>query len=158
MPDPLDVWLPLPLASATEAAPAAPAPPAPVAKVDVGEEVSAYCPSPRCSTDRVHTVISMYEDEIRRVQCTSCGEVHAFRRPRGTPDAPTERATPPSWENAMSGKDPSTSRPYSIRTTYAVGDLVHHPVFEIGVVLEVLPESKIEVVFRDGSRILVHAR
>jgi hypothetical protein len=147
------------LGSTEPAAPAAPAAPvAPVAaKVDVGEEVEAYCPSPRCSADRAHTVISMYEDEIRRVQCTSCGEVHAFRRPHGSPDAPAERTTP-SWEDAMRGKDPTTSRPYSIRTTYAVGDLVHHPVFEIGVVLAVLPDNKIDVMFRDRASILVHAR
>jgi hypothetical protein len=51
--------------------------------LDVGEEVDAYCPSPRCKADTTHTIISMYEDEIRRVQCVTCGEVHAFRRPRG---------------------------------------------------------------------------
>jgi hypothetical protein len=51
--------------------------------LDVGEEVEAYCPSPRCKADKTHTIISMYEDEIRRVQCVSCGEVHAYRVPRG---------------------------------------------------------------------------
>jgi hypothetical protein len=126
-----------------------------VAKVEVGAEVPAYCPSPRCRDDKVHTVISMYEDEIRRVQCTACGEVHAFRAPRGAPTAPTET---PSWDAAMAGKDSSSARPYTIRETYAVGDLVQHPVFEIGVVIAVLPDAKVEIVFRTCLRILVHAR
>ena len=125
--------------------------------MEVGEEVSAYCPSGRCKADHPHTIISMYEDEIRRVQCVSCGEVHSYRRPRGEAAAPAERIVS-SWEDAMSGKDPSTAQPYSIRTTYTVGDLVHHPVFEIGVVVAILEDNKIEVVFRDRSATLVHAR
>ena len=50
---------------------------------EVGSEIEAYCPSPRCKADTNHTVISMYEDEIRRVQCQVCGDVHAYRKPRG---------------------------------------------------------------------------
>jgi len=44
---------------------------------EVGGEIEAYCPSPRCKADTTHTIISMYEDEVRRVQCVVCGEVHA---------------------------------------------------------------------------------
>ena len=43
---------------------------------EVGGEIEAYCPSPRCKADTTHTIISMYEDEVRRVQCVVCGEVH----------------------------------------------------------------------------------
>ena len=50
---------------------------------EVGGEIEAYCPSPRCKADTTHTIISMYEDEVRRVQCVVCGEVHAYRKPRG---------------------------------------------------------------------------
>ena len=49
----------------------------------VGSDVEAYCPSSRCKADTNHTIISMYEDEIRRVQCVVCGDVHAYRKPRG---------------------------------------------------------------------------
>ena len=50
-------------------------------------------------------------------------------------------------------------RPYSIRDTYEEGDVVHHPVFDIGFVIEQLPDNKVEVIFRDGgARILVHNR
>ena len=53
---------------------------------EVGGEIEAYCPSPRCKADTTHTIISMYEDEVRRVQCVVCGEVHAYRKPRGDGD------------------------------------------------------------------------
>jgi hypothetical protein len=136
---------------------------------EVGGEIEAYCPSPRCKADTTHTIISMYEDEVRRVQCVVCGEVHAYRKPRGdgtdeageggAKKAAQKRMT---WDDAMSRAteaDLANCRPYSIRDAYEEGDVVHHPVFDIGFVIELLPDNKVEVIFRDGgSRILVHNR
>lgn len=136
---------------------------------EVGGEIEAYCPSPRCKADTTHTIIYMYEDEIRRVQCVVCGEVHAYRKPRGdgaeeSGDAAAKKAGQKrlTWDEAMgraSDQDLANCRPYSIRDTYEEGDVVHHPVFDIGFVIEQLPDNKVEVIFRDGgSRILVHNR
>src|SRR5438128_11494926 len=136
---------------------------------EVGGEIEAYCPSPRCKADTTHTIISMYEDEVRRVQCVVCGEVHAYRKPRGDGEggeageaakkASAKRAT---WDDAMARAtegDLANCRPYSIRDAYEEGDVVHHPVVDICFVTELLPDNKVEVIFRDGgSRILVHNR
>ena len=136
---------------------------------EVGGEIEAYCPSPRCKADTTHTIISMYEDEVRRVQCVVCGEVHAYRKPRGDgPEGEGEGGGKKggskklTWDEAMSratDNDLGNCRPYSIRDTYEDGDVVHHPVFDIGFVVEQLPDNKVEVIFRDGgARILVHNR
>ena len=136
---------------------------------EVGGEIEAYCPSPRCKADTTHTIISMYEDEVRRVQCVVCGEVHAYRKPRGdgaedgaeggSKRSPQRRMT---WEDALARAteaDLGNCRPYSIRDAYEEGDVVHHPVFDIGFVVELLPDNKVEIIFREGgSRILVHNR
>src|SRR3954462_9294828 len=56
---------------------------------EVGSDVEAYCP--KCKGDTTHVIVSKYEDEIRRVQCNPCGDVHAFRKPRGeTEEEPPE--------------------------------------------------------------------
>ena len=140
---------------------------------EVGGEIEAYCPSPRCKADTTHTIISMYEDEVRRVQCVVCGEVHAYRKPRG--DGPEEggpetAAAPKrassakaTWKEAMgraTEPDLANCRPYSIRDTYEIGDVVAHPKFDIGFVIELLPDNKVAMVFRDEPepRILVHNR
>jgi hypothetical protein len=137
---------------------------------EVGGEIEAYCPSPRCKADTTHTIISMYEDEVRRVQCVVCGEVHAYRKPRGdgveegSAEGSTKKSSPRrmTWDDAMSRAtdgDLNNCRPYSIRDAYEEGDVVHHPVFDIGFVVELLPDNKVEVIFRDGgSRVLVHNR
>src|SRR5215468_6011223 len=48
---------------------------------EIGSDVEAYCP--KCKGDTAHIIITKYEDEIRRVQCSPCSDVHAFRKPRG---------------------------------------------------------------------------
>ncbi len=50
------------------------------------------------------------------------------------------------------------AQPYSPKTTFAVGDRIQHPKFGAGVVTNLLPDAKIEIDFRDGPRMLVHAR
>ncbi|HEU5061041.1 MAG TPA: hypothetical protein VFU21_31135, partial [Kofleriaceae bacterium] len=136
---------------------------------EVGSEIEAYCPSPRCKADTNHTVISMYEDEIRRVQCQVCGDVHAYRKPRGDAVEAQEGAAAerkklsrkPSWDEAMAQvteQDLASCRPYSIRDTYEEMDVVSHPKFGTGFVTELLPDNKVEITFKDERRVLVHNR
>src|SRR5689334_17974071 len=136
---------------------------------EVGGEIEAYCPSPRCKADTTHTIISMYEDEVRRVQCVVCGDVHAYRKPRGDAVEEPAAAEPkkrvpskPGWEDAMARApeaDFGNCRPYSIRDTYEEGDIVLHPKFDVGIVTELLPDNKVEILFKEPPpRILVHNR
>jgi hypothetical protein len=136
---------------------------------EVGGEIEAYCPSPRCKADTTHTIISMYEDDVRRVQCVVCGEVHAYRKPRGDSteegaDGAAKRLATKrlTWDDALartSDADLANCRPYSVRDAYEEGDVVQHPRYDIGFVTELLPDNKFEVIFRDGEpRILVHKR
>src|SRR5438046_2949502 len=135
---------------------------------EVGGEIEAYCPSPRCKADTTHTIISMYEDEVRRVQCVVCGEVHAYRKPRGdgveegTAEGGSKKpsARQLSWDDAMgrtADADLDNCRPFTIRDQYEEGDVVHHPRYDIGFVVELLPDNKLKMIFRDNSaRVLIH--
>lgn len=134
---------------------------------EVGSDIESYCP--KCKSDTSHTVITKYEDEIRRVQCSPCGDVHPYRKPRTEaedeipePIAAKKRATlkKPTWQEAMDrggAKGRNHARPYSIRDSYAEGDAVLHPKFGIGFVTEI-SENKVEVTFEDERRVLVHNR
>src|SRR5215813_10425751 len=134
---------------------------------EVGSDIEAYCP--KCKADTAHTVITKYEDEVRRVQCSTCGDVHAYRKPRGEveeeqpePVAAKKRAAAkkPSWQEAVNkagNKAINNARPYTIRDHYHEGDIVSHPKFGIGFVTEI-SENKAEVTFSDERRLLVHNR
>ena len=139
---------------------------------NVGSEIEAYCPSPRCKTDTNHTVISMYEDEIRRVQCQVCGDVHAYRKPRG--DAAEAQARRAAAERARSGEPeavlgrgdgaghragpgqlPALLDPRHLRGN---GRGRRTRSSAIGFVTELLPDNKVEITFKDERRVLVHNR
>jgi hypothetical protein len=135
---------------------------------EVGSDIEAYCP--KCKQDTSHTVITKYEEEVRRVQCSVCGDVHAYRKPRGEveeeppePAAARKRAAAKklSWQEFINKIGPNKandrSRPYTIRDHYHEGDIVSHPKFGIGFVTEI-SENKAEVTFQDDRRLLVHNR
>jgi hypothetical protein len=131
---------------------------------EVGSEIDAYCP--KCKSDTTHVIISKYEDEIRRVQCNPCGDVHAFRKPRGeVDDEPPEpisakkRAAKvkPTWEQVMA-KAKKQPRLYLLAEQYHDNELVSHPKFGVGFVSEVIGTDKIEVTFKEEKRVLIHNR
>jgi hypothetical protein len=132
---------------------------------EVGSDVEAYCP--KCKADTTHVVISKYEDEIRRVQCNPCGDVHSFRKPRGEaeedmpePVAARKRALLKklTWEEFFAKHGEKNAKPYEFRETYRENAIVFHPKFGKGFVSEVVSESKVEITFGDTRRILVHNR
>lgn len=133
---------------------------------EVGSDVEAYCP--KCKADTTHVVISKYEDEIRRVQCNPCGDVHSFRKPRGEaeddtlpePVAARKRALlkKPGWPDFFGRKNPNDAKPYEFRERYRENAMVNHPKFGVGFVSEVVSDSKVEITFKDARRILVHNR
>ena len=132
---------------------------------EVGSDVEAYCP--KCKGDTTHVVISKYEDEIRRVQCNPCGDVHSFRKPRGDveddvpePIAAKKRAMlkKHSWEEFFAKHSDKNAKPYEFRERYSENAIVTHPKFGKGFVTEVMSDSKVEITFKDSRRVLVHNR
>jgi hypothetical protein len=132
---------------------------------EVGSDVEAFCP--KCKADTTHVVISKYEDEIRRVQCNPCGDVHSFRKPRGEaeddvpePVAARKRAMmkKATWEEFFAKHGEKDARPYEFRECYRENHIVFHPKFGKGFISEIVSESKVEITFADSRRILVHNR
>ena len=131
---------------------------------EVGSDVEAFCP--KCKADTAHVVMSKYEDEIRRVQCNVCSDVHAYRKPRGEseedvpePAAAKKRAAKakPTWEQ-VTAKAKKEPRLYMVADRYAENELISHPIFGVGFVSEVMGDNKIEITFQAERRVLVHNR
>jgi hypothetical protein len=133
---------------------------------EVGAEVEAHCP--KCKADTTHVVISKYEDEIRRVQCNPCGDVHGYRKPKGeseeepepTPKKKAAKAKPTYDQIIAKSKKPP--RNYAIDEYFKESEIVAHPKFGVGVVSENIGDDKIEVTFKENGkeekRVLVHNR
>ena len=55
------------------------------------------------------------------------------------------------WNNAIA-RIVSSSVPYTMQGTFDVDTLIEHPVFGMGVVVELLPPDKMDVLFREGVK------
>lgn len=144
----------------------------------VGGETTAYCTF--CREMRLHNIVAMQGHLPVKVMCRCCERQHNYkaappgrtralrgeqpaaepRRPRA-PRATTERQQPGGehpLDALLQVRSPSEARTYSPFDRYAVGDLLRHPTFGLGAVSATPGPGKIEVVFRDASRLLLHER
>jgi hypothetical protein len=106
-----------------------------------GERVEKFCAV--CGEERGHVVASVTKaGRITRVSCPKCGTRGAFKA--GTGVAARTAARP--------------GAPYDSTHTYRAGQSMTHPVFGVGEVTAVIEPQKIDVLFPDRMRRLIHAR
>lgn len=135
----------------------------------VGGEVDSLCT--RCKLTLAHTIIAMVGEKVARVQCNTCGGQHAFKNTASAPSVSKPRASSGGAKSAsaavskititfdqmLSGKDLTAARRYSPRDTYAKDEVIDHPSFGFGVVMEVRGD-KVTVLFKMDEKTLVHGR
>lgn len=146
--------------------------------VKVGGETSAYCTS--CRQMRHHIVVAMVGAVPARVECLSCHKQHNYKAaPPGTPKSKTKAADGASpakrvvarakaggaaaasehpLDALLAVRSASEARVYRPGDRYAVGELVQHPSFGLGAVSALPAPGKVEIIFRDQSRLLMHER
>ena len=131
----------------------------------VAKNVDSWCT--RCKLILAHTVEAVVSGRITRVHCNTCGGQHAYRaRPPGQSG---ERSTRPRADGAraatkavrdyaslLRGRDPSTARPYGVTERFSDGELIRHATFGLGLVTGLKDVNKIEVMFADGTKTLIH--
>lgn len=131
--------------------------PAPAA----GKETDAYCT--KCKLVLNHVIVAVNGRRIARVQCLTCEGVHAYRaNPPGTRKRAASRRSEPSpaelYDKLMSGRDIADAKPYNLEGHFDEGDVLNHRKFGLGLVTRVMADAKVEVVFQDGLKVLVHER
>jgi hypothetical protein len=137
----------------------------------VGGEIDAFCSS--CKLVLGHTILAMVGDRIARVRCNTCSGEHAFRAgPPGTkapkrtktanalgsPRARAEAAVRGhGLDELLEGRDVQQARDYSPRETFAQGEVMRHPSFGVGLVMEIRGD-RLDVMFGAGLRTLALRR
>jgi hypothetical protein len=115
-----------------------------------------------------HTIEAMVGDKPARVSCNTCRSQHSYKAnppgssskkasAGGTVRAPrTTKAN--RYQTLLNANSSSAPKNYSPSTKFEAGDVLDHPVFGRGVATAVKEETKVEVLFESGSKILIHAR
>tara|TARA_Y100001954_G_C15738009_1_gene566851 strand:+ start:877 stop:1368 length:492 start_codon:yes stop_codon:yes gene_type:complete len=141
-------------------------------RFSVGGNADSWCT--KCKLVLAHTVVAMVEKVPVKAQCNTCGSTHKFRS-----DSPKSRATGSKeikealrskskrlsagmvkanhYQELMAGRDPSTAKTYSPKSTFEKGDLVRHVKFGLGLVTVLKDHNKIEILFEEGAKVLVCA-
>lgn len=121
--------------------------------------VQAYCKV--CRVVAAHSVVESKGAKPRRVCCAACQDVHPYRK---TKPAPRKRPATPKvseevgYDALMQGRDLSLAKTYAVTQRFDDKDVIDHAVFGFGLVTRVLEDRKIEVWFREGQKLLAHAR
>lgn len=124
--------------------------------VQVGKHIDGWCT--RCKLVLRHSIESMVSGKIKRVRCNTCRGQHAHRtgppRTRGEGDAQTTYAT--RYAALLRGRTVAAARSYSPSARFAVGEVVSHSTLGLGVVTAEREGPKIDIVFPDGQKVLLH--
>ena len=75
---------------------------------------------------------------------------------RAATKARAEQERYDGWATRTLGKAADAFAKYSMERTFRLGELILHPKFGEGYVEQVLEGGKVNVMFRDGSKILAH--
>ncbi|MBI5572370.1 MAG: hypothetical protein HY914_20670 [Desulfomonile tiedjei] len=142
-----------------------------------GDDVEAWCT--RCRMNLNHRVIAVVGAEIQRVHCLTCGGDHKYHPTKGgqTPRSETRAIKVPSgsstprprksgdkgaskafgeWSTFMRDMpDGTIPRAYNVSEAYAIAEYIEHREFGTGRVLSVLGAERIEVIFKDGRKVMV---
>ena len=119
-----------------------------------------------------HTIEAMVGNVPARVQCNTCKSQHSYKpyRPGDAPRQVREReergprgpapgkVRASHYSELLKGKNLALAKRYSPKDKFAPGDLVQHPSFGLGVATANKDGSKIEVLFEEGPKVLVHCR
>jgi predicted RNA-binding Zn-ribbon protein involved in translation (DUF1610 family) len=104
----------------------------------IGDRVDQMCIT--CNEERGHTVVSVSKTgSITRVGCPMCGSRVTYRA--GTTRAASARV----------------GAPYDRARTYRKGQTLIHPTFGEGEVTAIIEPQKMDVLFADRMRRLIHA-
>lgn len=139
----------------------------------VAQEAMAYCTS--CKMDLSHIVVAMKGDRIAKVQCKTCNKEHTYKAPKGVTEPKTKKAGKKSkksevasgtttegnpiaveWEKLMVTHKNNPFKPYNIKGRFILGDKLNHPTFGEGIVGKLIYPNKIEVIFKNDVKILIH--
>jgi len=149
-----------------------------------GTEVDSWCT--KCRMDLLHRIIAMHNGKIIRVECRTCGGHHNYRAPKSAarsanssapraPGAGKARSSSPStsprrnaaaeaerqreevWGKAVLGQPVTSFKSYRATLDLHARELIRHGKFGDGYIVRVVDRQKVEVMFKDGPRMLAQA-
>lgn len=129
---------------------------------EAGGYIEAWCT--KCKLELGHTIIAMVDNMPKKVKCNTCEGQHVYRaKPSETNRAKLKNTTRKTrvkgalyedYVSRLTGGDLSKARKYSLKDNYQKDEILDHPKFGVGVVLSIIQTNKMEILFKDGTKLL----
>lgn len=127
-------------------------------------------PCKKCEAERYHRVLAHTSDTSAKIECEICGSKKTFKLNTKKPSA-SKRAkasttakkrasktlAPTLWVELNEKFGSDNAQDYNFRTSFEANTILNHTKFGIGYITKV-EGQKMEVVFQDQVRQLVHGR
>ena len=140
-----------------------------MSEIGVGKEILSHCN--KCKLSLAHIIVTMKDLKTPdKVMCKTCKGTHGFKDASAKVKTSVAKMTRPSsapkkatvsvaelWTKALNQTTKSPIE-YSIKGSFAQGDLITHPNFGQGIVERLIDQNKIEVLFQDDYRTLIHRK
>lgn len=122
----------------------------------------------KCDAERYHRVLAHTTLTKAKIECEICGSKKTFNLDTQKKKAATKTTAatrkrvsksvaPTMWEELNKKYGKSTAIPYNFKTKFEVNSSIDHTKFGLGFVTKV-EGKKMEVVFQDSVRQMVHSR
>jgi hypothetical protein len=144
-------------------------------KLSAGDIIEARCT--KCREVLNHRIVAMVEEKVARVECNTCNGVHNYHAPPAVKAAKVPRTTAAGktrtgsaapraskkdpveiereeWASLNPTFDHAKALPYDMDSRYSAKRLILHPVFGLGVVKTVTVPNKMQVLFKEGVKLL----
>ena len=126
---------------------------------------NVFIPCKKCAADRFHKVLAHKNATTAQVQCEVCGSKKTFkiqkpkapRKARPRKDGKAGQNATPTFAALKEHFGAGTAAAYKMGDYYKMNSALQHSKFGLGFVVLVAPQ-RIDVVFEDGQRSLVHNR
>lgn len=119
-----------------------------------GGNVIAWCS--KCKLELDHTIIKLVEGVPKRVQCSTCSAKHIFRmKPKARGAKKSKQLDYDLYMSRATSKELSRAKKYSMEGNFEAEELVDHHAFGVGIILTVIHSKKIEILFKDGPKLMV---
>lgn len=141
-----------------------------MAEISVGKEILSQCN--KCKLILAHIIVTMKDATTPdKVMCKTCKGTHSFKDPGATKKKTSvdrviksarsrnkvSESVSELWSKALN-RSASKARAYNMKESFAMGDIIDHPTFGQGVVERLIDNNKIEVIFQDDYRTLLHKK
>ncbi len=142
----------------------------------VGNEIEALCNKCRAAT--VHVIEVIKQEKPTRVMCKSCQNSHRFHSPqeliehrkkavkavkakkavKTKKSASTKTPEQRKWSRLCNKVDIENPTEYHMAKKFSEHDAIQHEKFGLGVVIEILNPTKMNVAFEEGIKTMVQNR